>query len=180
MCPTANDVRRVNETRQTHARSCKVCVFCAGSNSVVAPAVASVVLTFTRSIHTYTLHGGYARGRFIEGRHAHGELEAHGGCAARSMVVASARTTAAEILCSRAMVCKEGSGGGPREATPGEVMGGRRACVLTEWRVLATVGRSRGRRWGRARPVSGSGSSGVYSVFFRAKSEKRSLAVARE
>ena len=28
------------------------------------------------------------------------------------------------------MVCKEGSGGGPREAIPGGVMGGRRACVL--------------------------------------------------
>ena len=27
---------------------------------------------------------------------------------------------------------KEGSGGGPREAIPGGVMGGRRACVFTE------------------------------------------------
>ena len=27
------------------------------------------------------------------------------------------------------MVSKEGTGGGPREAIPGGVMGGRRACV---------------------------------------------------
>ena len=41
------------------------------------------------------------------------------------------------------MVSKEGPGGGPREAIPGGVMGGRRACVLTkrsqgavdEWRL---------------------------------------------
>ena len=33
---------------------------------------------------------------------------------------------------SRAMVCKEGVGGGPREAIPGGIMGGRRACVLTK------------------------------------------------
>ena len=50
--------------------------------------------------------------------------------AAKDMVVASARTTAAEIS-SRAMVSKEGPGGGPREAIPGGVMAGRRACVLT-------------------------------------------------
>ena len=30
------------------------------------------------------------------------------------------------------MVSKEGPGGGPREAIPGGVMGGRRACVLTK------------------------------------------------
>ena len=33
---------------------------------------------------------------------------------------------------SRAMVSKEGPGGGPREAIPGGVMGGRRACELTK------------------------------------------------
>ena len=33
---------------------------------------------------------------------------------------------------SRAMVSKEGPGGGPREAIPGGVMGGRRACALTK------------------------------------------------
>jgi hypothetical protein len=47
---------------------------------------------FTHTRYTAGTHGGG-----LEGRHAHGELEAHGGCAARSMVVASARTTAAEI-----------------------------------------------------------------------------------
>ena len=50
--------------------------------------------TFTQALHTprRVPHGGG-----LEGRHAHGELEAHGGSAARDMVVASARTTAAEI-----------------------------------------------------------------------------------
>jgi hypothetical protein len=47
---------------------------------------------------------------------------------------------------SRAMVCKEGAGGGPREAIPGGVMGAR----VSAYRVLA----ARGRRWGRARPWS--------------------------
>ena len=48
-------------------------------------------------IHTHTFTPWRVpRGGGLEGRHAHGELEAHSG-AARSMVVASARTTAAEI-----------------------------------------------------------------------------------
>ena len=38
------------------------------------------------------------------------------------------------------MVCKEGAGGGPREAIPGGVMGGRRACVLTECSQRAVEG----------------------------------------
>ena len=42
---------------------------------------------------------------------------------------------------SRAMVCKEGVGGGPREAIPGGIMGGRRARV---YQVLAA--RARGPR----------------------------------
>ena len=58
--------------------------------------------------------------------------------AAKDMVVASARTTAAEIS-SRAMVSKEGPGGGPREAIPGGVMGGRRASVLTKRSQLGAV-----------------------------------------
>ena len=41
---------------------------------------------------------------------------------------------------SRAMVCKEGAGGGPREAIPGRIMGGRRACVLTECSQRAVKG----------------------------------------
>ena len=45
------------------------------------------------------------------------------------------------------MVCKEGSGGGPREAIPGGVMGGRRARVFTKCSQRAVEGggeRSRG------------------------------------
>jgi len=38
------------------------------------------------------------------------------------------------------MVCKEGAGGGPREAIPGGIMGGRRACVLTKGSQRAVEG----------------------------------------
>ena len=37
------------------------------------------------------------------------------------------------------MVSKEGPGGGPREAIPGGVMGGRRASVLTKRSQLGAV-----------------------------------------
>ena len=49
-------------------------------------------------IHTRASHAkvGPAEGG-LKGRHAHGELEAHGGCGERYGIVASARTTAAEI-----------------------------------------------------------------------------------
>jgi hypothetical protein len=52
--------------------------------------------------------------------------------AARDMVVASARTTGPPIFSRAIMVSQEGSGGGPREAIPGGVMGGRCACVLNK------------------------------------------------
>ena len=45
------------------------------------------------------------------------------------------------------MVCKEGVGGGPREAIPGGIMGGRRARVFTKCSQRAVEGggeRSRG------------------------------------
>ena len=68
--------------------------------------------------------------------------------AAKDMVVASARTTAAEIS-SRAMVSKEGPGGGPREAIPGArveswVVGARpaRACLPSARKARSKVGES--------------------------------------
>jgi hypothetical protein len=60
--------------------------------------------------------------------------------AARSMVVRSCVRENDGRRDSRAMVCKEGAGGGPREAVPGGVMGGRRACVLTECSQRAVEG----------------------------------------
>ena len=60
--------------------------------------------------------------------------------AARDMVVASARTNDGRRD-SRAMVSKEGPGGGPREAIPGGVMGGRRACVLNKRSQASCVSR---------------------------------------
>jgi hypothetical protein len=72
---------------------------------------------------------GIPHGGSLEGRHAHGELEAHGGCGEKYGSCVRENDGCRD---SRAMVCKERSGGGPREAIPGGVMGGRRACVLTE------------------------------------------------
>ena len=71
--------------------------------------------------------------------------EAHGAGAARDMVVASARTTATEIR--RAMVSKEGPGGGPRrEAIPGyrveSWVVGVRACLPSARKARSKVGES--------------------------------------
>jgi hypothetical protein len=85
-------------------------------------------------IHINTDHGAVPHGGSYKGDMPMVSLKLMAG-AARSMVVASARTMAAEIAAAPMVcnwVCKEGSGGGPREAIPGGVMGSRRACVLTE------------------------------------------------
>jgi hypothetical protein len=85
------------------------------------------------------------RGGGLEGRHAHGELEAHGGGGEEYGSCVRENDGCRD---SRAMVCKEGVGGGPREAITGWNHGwSARARV---YQVLA----ARGRRWGRALPWS--------------------------
>ena len=88
-------------------------------------------------IHTMA---GTARGRFRRATwaHAHGELEAHGGSGEEVWYSCVRESDGRRD--SRAMVCKEGAGGGPREAIPGRTMGGRRACVLTECSQRAVEG----------------------------------------
>jgi len=112
--------------------------------------VLEVTLTHIH-IHTNTFtpwRGG------LEGRHAHGELEAHGGSGEEYGSCVRENDGCRD---SRAMVCKEGAGGGPREAIPGGIMGGRRACVLTKCSQRAVEGggeRTRGLVCVPAPPVS--------------------------
>ena len=71
----------------------------------------------------------------LVGRHVHGELAAvklirHPGGRRREEYQYDGCVREDDgCRDGRAMVCKEGAGGGPREAIPGGVMGGRRACV---------------------------------------------------
>jgi len=89
-------------------------------------------------IHTHTFTPWRVpRGGGLEGRHAHGELEAHGGGGEEYGSCVRENDGCRD---SRAMVCKEGVGGGPREAIPGGIMGGRRACVLTKCSQRAVEG----------------------------------------
>jgi hypothetical protein len=89
-------------------------------------------------IHTHTFTPWRVpRGGGLEGRHAHGELEAHGGSGEEYGSCVRENDGCRD---SRTMVCKEGVGGGPREAIPGGIMGGRRACVLTKCSQRAVEG----------------------------------------
>jgi hypothetical protein len=108
----------------------------------------SVVLEVTQThihIHTHTFTPWRVpRGGGLEGRHAHGELEAHGGGGEEYGSCVRENDGCRD---SRAMVRKEGVGGGPREAIPGGVMGGRRTRVFTKCSQRAVEGggeRSRG------------------------------------
>ena len=88
---------------------------------------------------------------FVQYMHSSSQLSVPPSCplklmagAARSMVVASARTTAAEIA---ARWCARKARGEDRErpynvymCIPGGVVGGRRACVLTECSQRAVEG----------------------------------------
>ena len=106
--------------------------------------------SFTQALHTprrvFLYASEFHIGRFKRAACLHGELEAHGAGAARDMVVASARTTAAEIAA--------------RDGEQGRSWG-RTARGHTGWshgwsarvRAYQALAR-RGRRWGRARPWS--------------------------
>jgi hypothetical protein len=77
-------------------------------------------------IHTIAGTAKVPRGGGLEGRHAHGELEAHGGSGEEYGSCVRENDGCRD---SRAMVCKEGAGGGTREAYP---------CVSRHPRVLFT------------------------------------------
>ena len=115
---------------------------------VIRVPVCARVLEVTQThihIHTHTFTPWRVpRGGGLEGRHAHGELEAHGGSGEEYGSCVRENDGCRD---SRAMVCKEGVGGGPREAIPGGIMGGRRARVFTKCSQRAVEGggeRSRG------------------------------------
>ncbi len=91
---------------------------------------------------------GTARGRFRRVTCPHGELEAHGGSGEEYGSCVRENDGCRD---SRAVVCKEGAGGGPRlRERPYRVEssgGCRRACVLTECSQRAVEGWGE-RAWG--------------------------------
>ena len=117
--------------------------------------------------------GRVPRGGGLEGRHAHGELEAHGGGGEEYGSCVRENDGCRD---SRAMVCKEGSGGGrPARGHTGWSHGWSARVRVRAYRVASA---RNGRSVARSKVGESASCVGqwVGSVFFRAKSEKRSLA----